>query len=109
SFSQGPGDYFAGDVVFGRPEPSRCEHDARTLDRIFDRFFQTRVIVTNNRLQLNVDADAIEFVSEPEAVGISAVRSKQFGTDGDDFSREHRQRLLPQSTERTKTRLPGIA
>src|SRR6266481_1898718 len=85
---------FAGNVIFSRAETAGGDHYAGTLHRVFDYFFQTRIVVTNNRLELHIDPAAIELFSQPETVCVSTIRGEQFGTDGDDFSRKH-VKLLP--------------
>src|SRR5207249_4208874 len=87
--SQRPRYYFPRNVVLSWAESAGSDDHARAFDCVFDQFFQTRVIVADDRLELNVDAYAIELVGEPETVGVGAIRSQQFRADGNDFSSEH--------------------
>src|SRR5207245_10530421 len=93
----------AGDIVFGGTEPAGRDYDARAFDRVFDQLFKPGIIIADDGLELNVDADAIEFFSEPETVCVGSIRSEKFGANRDDFRREHERRLLPQRTRRKKT------
>jgi hypothetical protein len=97
------GHYFARDVVFSWPESSGSNDYPRTLDRVFNQFFEARIVVADDCFELDVDAQAVELFGEPETVGVGAIRREEFGTDGNDFSGEHDGRLLPQRTRRKKT------
>jgi len=66
----------ARDVVFGWPKPTGRDDDTRTLYRVFDQLFQARVVVADDRFELYVYANAIQFVSEPETVGVCAIGSE---------------------------------
>ena len=92
--------------VLSRPKTASRNHYARTLGCIFDYFFQPRVVISHYRLQLHVNADAIQLIGEPETVGVRAVRRKKFRTDGDDFRCEHERRYLPQRTHKSQYREP---
>ena len=75
----------ARDVVFSWTKTARGDHYFRTPDSIFDCFFETGIVVTDDRFQFDFDAEAIELFGEPETVGVSAIGRKQLRSDGDDF------------------------
>ena len=75
----------ARDVVFSWTKTARGDHYFRTPDSIFDCFFETGIVVTDNGFQFDFDAEAIELFGEPKAIGVCAIGRKQLRSDGDDF------------------------
>ena len=76
---------FPRDVVFSRPESAGCDHNFRAPDCVFDRFFQTRIIIANDGFEFYFNAYAVEFFGEPETIGVGAVGSKQLRTNRNYF------------------------
>src|SRR6185295_12952354 len=75
----------ARDVVFSWTKTASGDHHFRASDSIFDSFFEAGIVVTDDRLQFDFDAETIQLFGEPKAVGVCAIGRKQLRSDGDDF------------------------
>src|SRR6201999_237659 len=64
----------ARDVVFGGPESARYDDDARTLQSVAYRLFEPCVVVADDCLESDFDANRVEPVGQPEAVRVRAQR-----------------------------------
>src|ERR1044072_5748401 len=51
--------YLAGDVVFGWTKTPGGDHHFRTAHRVSDCFFETRIVVANDRLEFDFDTEAV--------------------------------------------------
>jgi hypothetical protein len=81
--------YLARNVVFGRPESARRDNDARALERVLDGFLQPRVVVADDGLELDFDAQPVELFGQPETVRVRAIRRQEFRPYGYDFGCQH--------------------
>ena len=46
-------------------------------------------IIPDNGLELDLDANRVQSLGQPERVGVRSMRREQFGSDGDYFSSQH--------------------
>jgi len=75
----------ARDVVFSWTKTAGGDHHFRATDSVFDCFFETGIVVADDRFEFDFDAETIELFGEPKAVGVCAIGRKQLRSDGDDF------------------------
>src|SRR5215213_7008857 len=61
------------DIVFGWTKTSSSDHHFRSANSVFDCFFQAGVVVADDRFEFYFDTEAVEFFSQPETVGVSAI------------------------------------
>src|ERR1044072_8179660 len=85
ALSAPPRGYLARDVGLGGSGAAREDDDAGALERVADGLFETRVVVADDGLELDLDAGRVEPVGQPEAIGVRAKGRQQLGADGDDL------------------------
>ena len=68
------------------PRPPRRDHQFDALERFAEGVANVVVLVADDGLAGDVDAQMVEPRGEEKGIGVDAVGGEQFRTDGDDFS-----------------------
>jgi len=95
--SSGAGDGFFREVVDGRAEAARRDHAVRAPARVAQHRLQTRGVVADGVLRIDVDADLGERARDVRAVGIEPGAEQQLGADRDDLNARHQRALRKKS------------
>src|SRR6185369_12374788 len=65
------------EVVFGRPEPARRNYNIGPLHSIANSFLKTHFVITDDRLELDLDTDIVKFFRKPKTICIRPLRCQQ--------------------------------
>ena len=63
-------------IVLGRTKPAGRNDNIRALQRIANRFFKPGFIITDDRLQLHLDADVHQLLGKPQTIRVGPLRSQ---------------------------------
>src|SRR5260370_4502608 len=81
----GRSDRIAREIVLSGAESAGEDHDGNPLYSFSNGGGEQIVIVADDHLTADFDAECVELVSDEEGVGIDALGGERFRTDRDDF------------------------
>jgi hypothetical protein len=82
---EGFGEAFAGEVVFGGAEAAGEKDDVGAVERDADGSGEVLLVVADDGLEGDGDAEIVEAGGEVEGVGVLTVRRQHLGAYGNDF------------------------